>query len=316
VFRSTTTKSLALILALAMIPAVSRAQTPEELKQARELFQQAYKDEQEKRFADALEKFRKVAAVKETPAVRYRIGAVLEGSGRLREARDTFRALAATRDQLKPEEQEIAASAAERVLDLDRRVPKLLVRAENAPPDTRLLVDGAPVPVTEQPHAVELDPGEHLVAATAPGHRAFEGKVTLPERSEVPFPVVLEKETPPPSPPVAGNKTLAWIAIGAGAALAITGTVLLVDRESAIQDIKDACPGPDGSCPTISRQYVEDAESRAALFEPLGVSFIAVGAVAVGAGIYLLTRKSPAPAPSTTAWFPRGGAQLGLSGRF
>jgi hypothetical protein len=313
VYRSTTTRCLALAIALAIVPSRARAQSPEELKQARELFQQAYKDEQEKRYADALEKFLKVAAVKETPAVRYRIGAALEGSGRLREARDTFRALAANKDQMKPEEQEIAASAAERVLDLDRRVPKVLLRAENAPPETRVLVDGAPVPTSAQPNAIELDPGDHVVAATAPGHRPFENRITLQERAEAPVSVVLEKDEPPPPPPPAPSRTLAFVAIGAGAALAITGTALLVAREGAVSDIEDACP--NGVCPSASRNFVEDARDRAELFGPLGVTFVALGAVAVGAGVYLLTRK----APSNAAFFARphgGGAALGWGGRF
>ena len=46
--------------------------SPDELSAAREMFQDAYKDEQEKRYAQALEKFQRVAAVKESASVRYR----------------------------------------------------------------------------------------------------------------------------------------------------------------------------------------------------------------------------------------------------
>src|SRR5205085_8512487 len=74
------------------IPKSAHAQTNEELQAARELFQEAYKDEQEKRYDVALEKFRRVAAVKESAQVRYRIASVLESMNRLREARDAYRA--------------------------------------------------------------------------------------------------------------------------------------------------------------------------------------------------------------------------------
>src|SRR4051812_3669691 len=95
--------AFALAIAVGLTSLRGLAQTPEELQQARELFQEAYKDEQERRFSEALEKFQRVARVKESAAVRYRIAAVLEGAGRIREARDSFRALAVS-SQLKPEE--------------------------------------------------------------------------------------------------------------------------------------------------------------------------------------------------------------------
>src|SRR4051812_3574132 len=110
--------AVVLALALVTLPAPARAQSkapsPDDLKAARELFQSAYKDEQDKRFTEALEKFQRVAAVKESASVRYRIGAVLESLGRFREARDAFRALAASKASLPTAEQEIADSAAER----------------------------------------------------------------------------------------------------------------------------------------------------------------------------------------------------------
>jgi len=63
-----------------------------------------YKDEQEKRYAQALDKFQRVAAVKESGSVRYRIGSVLEALGRLREARDAFRAIAGSKASLPEKE--------------------------------------------------------------------------------------------------------------------------------------------------------------------------------------------------------------------
>ena len=138
--------------------------SPEELSAAREMFQEAYKDEQEKRFAQALEKFQRVAAVKESASVRYRIGSVLEQLGRIREARDSFRALAASSANATGPNQAIAANAAERAHQLDRKIPKLVLRLQaNPPADTRVSVDGAPVPASTTPTRIELDPGEHVI---------------------------------------------------------------------------------------------------------------------------------------------------------
>src|SRR4051812_38177141 len=80
------------LVAMLVAPSRSFAQSPDELKAARELFQEAFKDEQEKRYTEALEKFQRVAKVKESASVRYRIATVLAAMGRLREARDMYRA--------------------------------------------------------------------------------------------------------------------------------------------------------------------------------------------------------------------------------
>jgi hypothetical protein len=326
---------LGLALAAASSGANAQAKTPspEELKAARELFQDAYKDEQEKRYAPALEKFQRVAAVKESASVRYRIGSVLESVGRLRESRDAFRALAASKPNLPPPEQEIADSAAERAHQLDKKIPRILLQLqENPPPDVRVSIDGAPVPVTTAPRAVELDPGEHLVQASAPTSRPSESRVTLNEGSEVGVVVVLTPikaaKGPPPPPPSAqadtsprGDKTLAYVALGAGGALLVTGIVLLAVREGDISDIEKECR--DGTCPVGKKVDLEATHDRAELFGPLGIGVGLLGLAAIGVGGYLFFRRAPAATTSAPSaglrLSPRpvqGGAMVGLSATF
>jgi len=309
-----------------------KAPSPDELRVARELFQDAYKDEQEKRYAQALEKFQRVAAVKESASVRYRIGSVLESVGRLRESRDAFRALAASKPTLPLPEQEIADSAAERAHQLDKKIPRILLQLQaNPPPDVRVSIDGAPVPATTTPRPVELDPGEHVVQARSPTTHPSESRVNLSEGSEVGVVVVLaplttaKAVTTPTAPPEAdkaprGDRTLAYVALGAGGALLVTGVVLLAVREGDISEIEKECR--DGSCPIGKKADLESTHDRAALFGPLGIGVGLVGLAAIGAGGYLLIRRSPTAttsAPSTVRLTPRplpGGAAVGLSATF
>ncbi len=307
-----------IVLALSLLASRASAQTQEELKAARELFQEAYKDEQEKRYSDALEKFQRVAKVKESASVRYRIATVLAEMGRLREARDMYRALAAGKASLPASDQEIADSAAERAAELDRRIPRLALRvSEDAPPDARVSVDGAPVPVSTTPRPIELDPGPHVVASTARGSAPSEQTVTLAEGAgDVPHTVTFTPEKPvetTPSPGPSENKTLPWIAVGGGAALLVTGSVLLLLREGLIDDIEKNCP--NNVCPTRLHDAVESDRSEAKLFGPLGGAFAVVGLAAIGAGVYMLVR-SPSPAQSATTRVVRptiGGLKLALS---
>lgn len=301
--------AVALVLAVALPAPRAFAQSPDELQAARDLFQEAFKDEQEQRYPDALEKFQRVAKVKESASVRYRIATVLAGMGRLREARDMYRALAATRASLPPSDQETADSAAEKVVELDGRIPKLVLRAQgDAPPDLRVTVDGAPVPVSTTPRVLDLDPGEHIVAATARGFEPAEHTVTLADAGgEVAHTVTIRRE----SALARRSDTLGWIAVGGGAALLVAGGALLVAREDTIQDIEAACPG--NVCPTSRRAEIESDRDRAHLFGPLGASIGVVGLAAVGAGIYLLARSSsPAQAMAVVRPGP-GGMRLAFS---
>lgn len=314
-----------------LAPRLSLAQTDEELSQARELFQEAYRDEQEHRFPEALEKFRRVAQVKESASVRYRIAAVLEAMKRYREARDAYRALAASKANLTEKDQPIAESAAIRAAELDKKIPRVVVTVTGSPPpaDARVTVDGVPAPVGRP---VEQDPGDHVVQANAEGMKPFEQHVTLPENNaEVPATVTFEPaSSPPPStPPPSRSNTLAYVALGAGGVLLTTGIILLVAREGAIADIEAACPNPS-ACPRAREPDVRDNEDQANLFLPLGVGLSVVGAAAVGAGVYLLVRRPSgdetrsAPAAKASAggamWlgptYVRSGTGLGLTGTF
>jgi len=327
--RSARAAAVGIVLALSSAAtgahAQSRAPSPDELKAARELFQDAYRDEQEKRFAQALEKFQRVATVKESASVRYRIASVLVSLGRLREARDAFRALAGSKAALPPNEQEVADSSAERAQALDRRIPRIVVHLqEGSPPDARVTIDGAAIPASTTPRPFEVDPGEHVVQASSKASDPSESKVVLQEGGEVAVTVVLAPKagtgkavvpgpTPEPDGPPRANKTLAFVALGAGGVLLVTGIVLLVVREGDISDLNQACR--DG-CPSSNRNALEATRDEAQLFGPLGVGFSVVGLVAAGAGAYLLFRPSArpsAPANGTTTSPPTGGLRIGPS---
>jgi hypothetical protein len=326
--------ALVLAAALTLSAGPSWAQTPEELRAARELFQEAYKDEQEKRYDDALEKFRRVAKVRESASVRYRIATCLAGAGRLREARDMYRALAAQKASLPASDHETADSAAENAAQIGRRIPRLSLRlADNPPPDVRVSVDGTPVPVSTTPRSIELDPGEHVILAAAPGSKTTEEHLTLAEPDggpDVARTISLQPETPTGSSPTSSNGAAAtgregaggggqggrsdvvpYVALGGGAVLVIVAGGLLVARENAISDIKAKCPA--NRCPTSTRSAVDSDRSRSELFGPLAVGVGVVGLAAVGLGAYLLLRPK---APATITYLAPGPGRLGLGLRF
>lgn len=322
-------------------PKTAFAQSQEELKQARELFQEAYKDEQEKRFEQALEKFRRVAKVRESASVRYRIASCLESLGRLREARDAFRALAASKATLAQNEHDVADSAATRVPEIEKKIPHVIIKLDPSwPPDTRVTVDGGLVPASSGPRGVEVDPGEHTIGAMSPKTGPAESKVTAAVGGEITVNLLPPAAPPPPPPPPGGeepekppattgsNKTLGWVLLGAGGAFIVGGAVMLAVRKGKISTIEETCPNK--VCPTASKAAVDSATSTAETMGPLGIGFLVVGVVAGGFGTYILLKPSAnaAPPPAPTAGRASGlkvrassrsipgGGVLGVEGSF
>lgn len=97
-------------------------------------------------------------------------------------------------------------------------------------------------------------------------------------------------ETPRPAP----SRTLPLVVLGAGAALAVTGGVMLAINKS---------PSKTGVQEPSYRDY-----------GPAGYALVGIGAAAIGAGVYMWFRSSASSAP--VAAVSPGGAVVGWTGRF
>ncbi len=294
------------------------AQTDDELAAARRLFTQAVADEEGKRFDTALEEFRRVAAVRETANVRYRIATCLEALGRRVEALASYRAAArlAVGDRTAAD---VAHAADEHASQLDRVLPALsVVLPPDAPPGTTVRVDDAPVDSAALRDPMRLEPGAHTIAATAPGDLPFRTAVTLPEGGHVSITVTFEKAPAAPLARGAGDGVVpkplavpapvdvhhgapagAWIALGLGAALAAGSVVSFVLRASNLSTLDQDCTstGSGVSCPQSLASTVNQAHDAAAIEGPLGIGLAAGAAVSVGIGVWLLV-STPSSRPA------------------
>ncbi|HEY6462958.1 MAG TPA: hypothetical protein VIY73_22465, partial [Polyangiaceae bacterium] len=131
----------AAISAVALQAARARAQSDDDLAAARRLFADAVADQEAKRFDTALEKFRRIDAVKDTANVRYRIASCLEALGKRAEALTNYQAA----ERLGAGEQgsaDVVHAASARASDIDRVLPRLVVvLPADAPPGTQVRVD-------------------------------------------------------------------------------------------------------------------------------------------------------------------------------
>ncbi|WP_394823855.1 tetratricopeptide repeat protein [Pendulispora albinea] len=298
------------------------------LAAARKLFAEALRAEEKGNFAEALEKFRRVAQVKDTVPVRYRIAACLEGLGQLKEALRAYQA-AIDLGAGDPKDLEVVRDAKRHTSSLGERIPQLtLTVSPRAPSSSEVRIDGDPLPVAELGKPIPLDPGTHDVTASAPDTVPFRTQITLPERARLSLLVPLDPKPapkneehrtalpPPASPPSAitapeapaqtasssssssARTTGGWIAVGAGAALLVGAGVTLALRQSDISKLEDACP--NNVCPGEREDELSSIRSRAQAEGPIAGVLAGLGAVGIGVGTYILLSK-PHPNASTGA---------------
>jgi len=290
----------------------AEAQSEEELARGRQLFAEALNDEEHERFAAALEKYRRVLAVRDTANVRFRMGAALEGLGKLARAVEAYREavrLAGT----SAGDGEVVRTARTRMAALEPRLGHLTIRLSQ--PGAEVAIDGQRVPSLDD---VPMDPGAHRVTAEAPGTRPFRSEITLSEGGRLELPIALEAAPPPPprEPQATSTRTtLGWVSAVTGGALLAGGVVVLAIRSGTIADLEESCPG--GACPAERETELRAMRDRALVEGPVAIALLATGAAALGTGIVLLSlRSSGGSSASLVPNATGGGGGLSLRARF
>lgn len=153
-----------LLAALVSAPASGLAQV-DRREQARTHFQQGIAHLGERRFEEAVGELEAARSLYATASIHFNLGLAYRGVGRARDAIASFeRFLTAVGDTGDPA----------RVDEVNRylrslRASLVRVRLDVTPRDARITVDGEPIPRGST--TVQLDPGSHVIAASAPGHQ-------------------------------------------------------------------------------------------------------------------------------------------------
>jgi serine/threonine-protein kinase len=191
--------------------------------------------------------------------------------------------------------------------NIEPRLSKLRIDAEILQDGAELVVtlDGKVVLAGQLGVAFAIDPGEHVVAASAPGRVAWSRVVAIgpesdaqvvaiPKLEHVPEPPVrpaaapVEAIPPPPrqpeTPPAdAGIPAWAWVSGGLGVALGAVATGFAIDQHRAASTIDEACTSARDRCPAafdIDGVYAREQRGFG-LFVGLGVA----GVVGIGVGV-------------------------------
>ena len=297
-----------------------------ELASARSLFNEARAAEDRGDWNEALIKLDAVAKVKLTPQVRFHLGLCQEHLSLLLESLNNLERAAS--EGAEQNLSTVAEEAKEHAAAVRARLPKLFIALPSGT-DAHVEVDGQVVASVLLTRPVAFDPGPHKIVATAPG-LTFSREIAIAEREEKRIDVVFGPVAPVPgasAPLVApgapeastgagsdsgasnsGHRgsTLGWVAVGVGGAALVGATASLLVRQSAIDDIEQACPTHE-NCP----RRLESSQSTARTFGALGAVLAVVGGASVATGVVLLLQPRSEPASAKVAvapWMTASGA--------
>ncbi|MEO7330460.1 MAG: hypothetical protein ABI193_17930 [Minicystis sp.] len=297
--------------------------TPEERAAARQMFTEGKELEKQKSWADALEKFRKVGAIKMTPQVRFHIALCEENVGHLVAAINGFELAAEEARSAGSSAAEVADNAPARAEALRKRVATLRLSISGKQISSKIMLDGSPLGKAAQDVTIPLDPGDHVIEVQdASGKSTFKKDLRVSEAGSEsveitfadvePVPSVSASAPPPPPPLPPRSRAPAYIAGGLGVALIVTSGVFYGLRAGTISELTDSCT--DKVALTGCDPTKKDLAGTGATYGTVSAVTLGAGLAALGtAGVLFFVlgpRKQPA-APGTDPPVSLGVAPMG-----
>ncbi len=344
--------SLAVALVLAALPATSFAQgTGADLATARQLGLEAQTALDAKDYKTAEDKFKRADQLYgggkdvHAPTLLLGLARAEMGLGHYVAAQENYNRI--IRDGSQPGAPAAFAKAVEDARkEVDAATPHIggvVVNVTGAPEPKVLLDDAITIPSAALGIKRAIDPGNHVIKATADGYKPAEKSFTVTEGAAAPTTVdiALEKDpnavvaapTPPPGggnghgagpsePPPATSggsttKTLAFAAFGVGAAGLVVGSVAGVLAISKHADLANNCKGPDGTCTDPNKAKQSDIDSYHTVGTVSTIGFIVAGVgAAAGAVLLIVAPKAEVRTGSTVVQPYVGLGSVGALGRF
>lgn len=271
------------------------------------------------RWEDAYAAFAEADRIFHAPTLVSYMGTCRRNQGRLVEARALFEKVAAEpvpKDA--PEAFRKAVETARAELEkLRGRIALLKVNVVGAE-GAAITVDGAPLSASEAASGRAIDPGEHKIAAEAPG---LAGKVSADVKEgdavtvEVRLaPVSASAKVAPDRKKQPGSLAPAVAAFSVGGAGIVLGAVTGLIARSKVADAQAGCTPPDVNgvqhCPAGNESAAGTAR---ALIATSAAGFIIGGIGAVAGTVFAVARPGGAPAKVSVDVGP---ASIVIRGRF
>ncbi len=337
--------AFALSLGMSIAPR-AHAQSDADRATARSLGQDGQQALDNKDFATAEDRFRRADKMVHAPTLMLGLARALSAEGKFVEAQEAYNRI--VRDGLAPN----APDAFKRALDdakkevdaVSAKVGAVVITVKAAGgtdiPDPQVILDEHPINSASLGVRRAVDPGAHVLRASAEGYKPAEVKFTVVQGASIDEPLMLEKDltvpvaaspTAPPVPvsastlaasdtgapgsPSKARKILPWVAFGVGGAGLVVGGLTGILAMGKHSTLSTNCPS--GNCGT-------DQQSALDSYHTLGtvstIGFIVAGVGGAAGAVLLLTQPkgdSAAPAAAGLRIVPVVGlGSLGAAGSF
>ena len=325
----------ALLVAGAVMPTVALGQTSDaDMATARDLAIEGYTALESKDYTAALDRFTRADTLYHAPSVILGLARAQAGLGELVAAQELYHR--AAHETLPPSASTASKKAvqdAQKELDaLSLRVPSVIITVKGADAP-RVTLDGIEVRAAALGVKRPVDPGKHVIIASAAGFLTRQVMVDLAEGKIESVTLDLDPgkaasaraaaggpaaKSGPAADPIKGNGSTQGaagvVALGFGAAGLLVGGIAGGLALGQHRDLIKSCPG--GHCPPDRRASLQptiDGYSTLGTLSTIG--FLAGGAlVATGVALLLtVPRKVPPPAAVTPLL---GAGFLGVKGSF
>ena len=305
-------------LSFSGLPALAQAADIDEAG-ARVLFAEGRRLAAAGNYLEACPKFEDSLRLDPGIGTSFNLADCLEHTGRTASAWARFLDVAAaTKAAGQPDRERVARA---RALALEPKLSRLVIEVSSPDPGLVVTRDGIVLGAASWGSEVPVDPGHHLVEATAPGRKKWSASASVPDAPttivvEIPAlealppdqPTLAARTAPPslslsPMPRGVGPRRLSApvIALGALGAVALaTGAVFAFEVQSENGDAKKLCP--NGICGTHHEKANHD-RLVADAYRDEKVAFISagIGAVALLAAAYRWWRPAPTGSTKDTA---------------
>jgi hypothetical protein len=324
--------ALCLAFATALAPA-ALAQSDGDRATARTLGQDGERALTAKDYAKAEDDFRHADSLVHAPTLMLGLARALAGEGKVVEAQEAYKRI--VREGVAPGAPAAFGRALEaakkEVLDVKPRIGGVTITVKAADggvvPNVKVVIDDVAMNAASLGVSWTIDPGPHVLRATADGYKPAELRLTVPVGGNVDAPLSLDRDlsVPAPAPEATtvgtplpavppdqvghpGRSPWPWVAFGVGAGGLGVGVVTGVIALGKHSDLAKSCvPG----CGPAQQGELDSYQSMG-LISTIG--FIVAGAGAA-AGITLLLvqpKADSAPAASLVV----GPGTIGAVGRF
>jgi hypothetical protein len=328
---------------VALATADAGAQESAQVLASRALFEEGRRLMAEGRYAEACVKLEESQNLRPGIGTQFNLAECHEKTGRTASAWSLYLRVASETKALGQTEREEVARA--RATVLEAQLSRLTIEISERVPGLEIELDGAGMTPATWGIATPVDPGDHELAARAPGHQSWKGSVHV-EPADADAKILIPALTPAASAPAAAaqvassrapdssamredagassnDNTVPYIVGGAGVAGVVLGGLFglrVLDKNGEAEKV---CVDRPTACPRTEIERHEELKKAARGARGAGYALFGLGLVGVGvSAVWLLsTDDDAASADSEGALhvqpaFGASGAGVWLDGRF